>query len=106
MGVPIGSICEATPSEIKDNLQQKTKESFENAKRLISHRSTKLWEIINTGWIYKIAHVIPTCSKVVFEEKHDSLFDKLNEVRGLYGLLDDRLLKSIESSEIHNLIEN
>ncbi|MEO8664752.1 MAG: hypothetical protein ABI462_04580 [Ignavibacteria bacterium] len=105
LGIPIGSICEATKAEIEVKLQEKTKDSFERAKKLISHRSTTLWEILNTGWIYKVVHVIPTCSKLIFDAKHDSLYDKLNEVSGLFDLLDDRLLKSIESSEIHNLIE-
>jgi hypothetical protein len=104
--IPIGSICEASSSEVTKKLKAKTKEDFEGAKKLISERSTTLWEIINTGWIYKIAHIVPECSKIIFETKHDSLFDKLNEITEIYDLLDDRLLKSIESSEIHNLIEN
>jgi hypothetical protein len=103
-GIPIGAIRENSTEKILDSLKGEIID-FEISKRLISERATTLWEILNTGWVYKISTIIPECSKIIFEENDKCLYDKIPRVGELYNLCDDRILKSIEASALLQLIE-
>jgi hypothetical protein len=104
-GIPIGSIRD-TPSDRIQKMLNGDDSEFENAKKSISERSTSLWEILNTAWIYKISNIIPRCFKIIFEENDIPLYEKITKLGELHKLCDDRILKSIEASELVQLIEN
>lgn len=103
-GIPIGAIRENSSKIISESLSKENLD-LELSKKLISERGTTLWEILNAGWVYKISYIIPKCLKIIFEDNDNCLYDKLPRIGDLYDLCDDRILKSIEASELLQLIE-
>lgn len=82
------------------------KEEFTLIKEYLTERNADLWEIINAGWVYKIQKIIPFGLKLFFENTNDPISQKVTKYSESLELLDDRLLVSIETSKLIDLIEN
>ena len=80
-------------------------EELNNAKMALQETRTKLWEIINTGWINKIETIIPKAIETFFGDNNDTLSKKIEKYGNELKNYDDVLLKSIESSEIFKIME-
>lgn len=87
----------------KDGL---TTDEFSEIRNSLSDRNTELWEIINAGWVFKMNEFIPFGINLFFDNSEKSIDEKLNDYRVKLDLLDDRLLVSIETSKLIDIIEN
>lgn len=83
-----------------------TTEEFSVIRNSLSERNTELWEIINAGWLFKMNEFIPFGLKLFFDNSTKNIHEKLNDYREKLDLLDDRLLVSIETSKLIDIIEN
>lgn len=110
-GIPIASYHDIEKLEIvKKNYPQETSieiglEELNEAKAALQETRTKLWEIINTGWINKIENILPTAIRLFFENDEYSFIDKMKMFGNILEKNDNILLKSIESSEIFKIME-
>jgi len=75
------------------------------AKEALQETRTKLWEIINTGWINKIENILPIAIELFFDNDGYPFIDKMKMFGNMLEKNDNILLKSIESSEIFNIME-
>lgn len=108
--IPIGGYRIPT-NDINDSKKIKTKDfnldEFEEIKRSLTDRKTELWEIINAGWVYKVENLIPYGQKIFFKNKKNwNINKRFKKYSKKLDLLDDRLLVSIETSKLIDLIEN
>ena len=110
-GIPIASyhdieklevVQEKYVNEPKNNIGLK---ELNEAKEALQETRTKLWEIINTGWINKIENIIPTTIELFFNNSKISFGDKMKIFGNNLETNDIILLKSIESSEIFKIME-
>jgi hypothetical protein len=107
--IPIGSYRSHSKDEEyleKLKLKELTIDEFNLIKDSLTERNAELWEIINTGWVYKIQTIIPFGLKLFFESNEFSIEEKLKSYSEKLEMLDDRLLVSIETSKLIDLIEN
>lgn len=81
------------------------KEEFTFIKDYLTERNADLWEIINAGWVYKMQEIIPFGLKLFFENTSNSITEKVSLYSEKLERLDDRLLVSIETSKLIDLIE-
>lgn len=108
-GIPIGSVGEEPSSHILELLKEEdlTREDIEILKSSISERGTTIWEILNTGWVYKMEVSCNIGCEIFFNSPCTS-DDIINRIM-IYGetidFLDDRLLASINVSQIIKIIE-
>ncbi len=82
------------------------KEEFNSIKESLTERHTDMWEIINAGWVYKIQEIIPLGLELFFDKSHRSILENVQTYANKIELLDDRILVSIETSKLIDLIEN
>jgi len=75
------------------------------AKDSLQETRTKLWEIINTGWINKVENILPKSISLFFDNDKDSFIEKMETFSNDLEKYDSILLKSIESSEIFKIME-
>ena len=75
------------------------------AKEALQETRTKLWEIINTGWINKIENILPISIELFFDNGEYSFIEKMKIFGNILEKSDNILLKSIESSEIFKIME-
>jgi hypothetical protein len=92
----------------KKNYPEKnvTIEELNTAKDALQETRTKLWEIINAGWLNKIECLFPKSIELFFSGEDDSsLNKKIESFSNELENYDNVLLKSIESSEIFKIME-
>lgn len=110
-GIPIASYHDIEKFEIikkKYPQDPKTKISLKElneAKEALQETRTKLWEIINTGWINKIENILPLAIELFFDNDEYSFIDRMKIFGNMLEKNDNILLKSIESSEIFKIME-
>lgn len=107
--IPIGSYRshEMDKSNLtKLELNELSKEEFNQIRNSLTERNTELWEIINSGWVYKIKEIIPFGFELFFDKTELTIKEKVIAFGEKLELLDDRLLVSIETSKLIDLIEN
>ena len=81
-------------------------EHLNTAKSALQETRTKLWEILNAGWLNKIEFIIPNAIDLFFSNKFNKNFnEKLELYINELETYDRVLLKSIESSEIFKIME-
>lgn len=107
--IPVGGfrVKDEDANELK-KLREKTltQKTFDEIKNTLSERNSELWEIINAGWVYKISEHIPFGINLFFNDESKTIDEKVKEYGDKIELLDDRLLVSIETSKLIDLIEN
>ena len=108
-GIPIGSICDSDTESILEMLNENNLniEKLNYLKESVSERSCKLWEILNAGWIYKLEYLYNEATSIFFgsESGNRSFNEKTSNYGKLIDILDERLLSSINTSEIIKIIE-
>jgi hypothetical protein len=108
-GVPIGSVCIENGSDSKEILKKANLNEMEirTLKNSVSERGCKIWEILNTGWIYKLEQSCEIGEQIFFGEKYqnESIMKKINRYGEEIDFLDERLLASINTSQIIKIIE-
>ncbi len=78
---------------------------LEDGKKAINESRVLLWEIVNAGWVHKVEDLYPKAFDLFFSFKDRSLEGRLLEWGDEIESIDRLLLKSIEASEIHRLME-
>lgn len=110
-GIPIASYHNIEKLEVvKKKYLQESKNNIglkelNEAKEALQETRTKLWEIINTGWINKIENILPIAIELFFDNDEYSFIDKIKLFGEMLEKNDNILLKSIESSEIFKIME-
>lgn len=108
-GITIASYQELDKLEKAKNIYPEknvTLNDLNKAKDALQETRTKLWEIINAGWLNKIECLFPKAFKLFFSGEDDSNLNKKIESYGVeLENYDNVLLKSIESSEIFKIME-
>lgn len=106
-GIPVGSVCDDNTKQwqtaINSNNCDKT--MIDDIKSKISERSCKVWEILNAGWIFKLENTCAIGEKIFFKDDERPIVEKINDYGKAIDFLDDRLLSSINSSQIIKIIE-
>lgn len=108
-GIPIGSISHQDKTAVLDELQNAnlTKEDLKKLKNSVSERSCKIWEILNAGWLFKLEVLYKNGEQIFFTTNNTkSLELKIEEYGKIVDRLDERLLSSINTSQIMKIIEN
>jgi hypothetical protein len=108
-GIPIGSICDQNKAAFLDDLKNPnlTKEELKKLKNSVSERSCKIWEILNAGWLFKLEIIFKKGESIFFTNTNTkSLAEKIGDYGNLVDVLDERLLSSINTSQIMKIIEN
>ncbi len=108
-GIPIGSVCLPIEFDKEELLKKDHLSSAElnKLKEAVTERSTKVWEILNTGWLYKLEHGFISGENIFFKDTVDTdVMVKIDSYGKVIDFLDDRLLASISSAQIINIIEN
>jgi hypothetical protein len=109
-GIPIGSVCVNNGVDWKELMSKENleKDDIEKLKNSVSERSCKIWEILNAGWLYKLEHNCVLGEEIFFnaECEHKDIMTKIDKYGEAIDFLDDRLLASINTSQIINIIEN
>jgi hypothetical protein len=109
-GIPIGSVGTATLSDISDLIDKAdlNSEDIERLKASVSERGTKIWEILNTGWVYKLEESCNIGDKLFFDTTctNRDVMDRIFKYGETIDFLDDRLLASINVSQIIKIIEH
>ena len=84
-GIPIGSVLKNNNNNweellIKDILNN---EDLQLLKDSITERSCDIWEILNTGWIFKLENNFLKGELIFFSEKSSDkrIMDKINECK-------------------------
>lgn len=81
-------------------------EDLNMGKSALQETRTKLWEIINAGWINKIEYLLPKTMDLFFTNEEELTINEKIEIFDLeLQKYDNVLLKSIESSEIFKIME-
>lgn len=107
--IPIGSYrSHINDKSNLDKIESETitKKELNQIRDSLTERNTELWEIINAGWVYKIKETIPFGINLFFNNSSKSIESKVKVYGKKLELLDDRLLVSIETSKLIDLIEN
>ncbi len=81
------------------------REQLEDGKKAINESRVLLWEIVNAGWVYKVEGLYPKAFELFFGSQDRPLGRRVLEWGDEIENIDRLLLKSIEASEIHRLIE-
>ncbi|MCB0744750.1 MAG: hypothetical protein KDC67_12645, partial [Ignavibacteriae bacterium] len=106
-GLPIGTIRKPLDAKLIKDLDKDSHsislDDINNWKNASIERPTTHWEILNTGWIYKIEHI--KTSNLFFSDFDSNIQEKLDEYAEHIDKLDDILLHSISSSQIIKSIE-
>lgn len=108
-GIPIGSVVSQDSGTLLSLLKdpELSEKKLKDLKNEMSQRSSKIWEILNAGWIYKLEHSCKAGESIFFDTTSNS--SDVNLMIHEYGktidFLDERLLSSINSSQIINVIE-
>lgn len=108
-GIPIGSIRDQDKAKFLDELKNPnlTKEELKELKNSVSERSCKIWEILNASWLYKLENVCKIGASIFFDiTSTKSIEEKIEAYGKLVDVLDERLLSSINTSQIMKIIEN
>lgn len=109
-GITIASYPELDKLEIAKNMypiNEVNLEELNMGKEALQETRTKLWEIINAGWINKIESLFPTALELFFSNLGDTDFSANLHMYGVeLEKYDNVLLKSIESSEIFKIMED
>ena len=92
------SKLESLKKDIKDDVFCEIRDS-------LTDRKAELWEIINAGWVFKMSKNIPFGFKLFFDDDTKDIEEKLDGFSEKIELLDDRLLVSIETSKLIDIIE-
>ncbi len=104
-GITIGSYPDYDKKIMLENLKDFSKD-FDETKRTISEKGASIKQILTAGWVNKISYHFTYMNELIFNsDKVDVLYFE-QEYGKLIDKSDDRLLKSIESSELFYLIEN
>ncbi|CAN5200372.1 hypothetical protein BH09PAT2_BH09PAT2_08500 [soil metagenome] len=103
-GMPIG--CFHAPVQLQDDqhLKDMKAEELESIKELITDKGNSLLEILNAGWKTKFSQQM-TFIETVLDGSDVDLDKSISYYYDTIANRDDRLLKSIESSEIYSLLE-
>lgn len=104
-GITIGSYHDDNYEKILIDLNTGAKD-FDIIKKAISERGTSIREILNAGWVNKISNYFPYIMELIFSDKRINIPNYIEIIGNLIEESDDRLLKSIESSELFYIIEN
>lgn len=109
-GIPIGSVCDENEIDFKSILinPDLTKEELTKLKNSVTERSCKTWEILNAGWIFKLENSIQKGEQIFFnkENSEEDINKKIDSYGVVVDFLDERLLSSINTSQIIKIIEN
>lgn len=105
-GIPISSYSKPNPTGSPDQVGSTADYgAFEQLKNAVQEHRTFLWEIVNSGWLYKVEYLYPSAFGLFFNNSSSPLQERVDmwgkEIENMDGLL----LKSIESSEIQRLLE-
>jgi hypothetical protein len=103
-GIPIGSHSTYNKDQVLIDLENKDND-FDDIKSAISERGTSIRSILNAGWSNKIVNTFPKINKMLFSSNPCNLVDCVTEIGRYIEESDDRLLKSIETSELYYLLE-
>jgi hypothetical protein len=106
-GIPIGGVCDEISFDWK-SLLEKSEMSLEDLKKLkntVTERSCKIWEILNTAWVFKIENNCKKGAEIFFTNGSNSIMEKIQDYGEIIDHLDDRLLASINSAQIIKIIE-
>jgi len=107
-GVPIGSYTDPQLIETAKKKFLKGRidpEKLDEAKSTVQESRVLLWEVINAGWLYKINSIYPRAFTLFFGSDNTPIEKKVTSWGEEHEEIDRLLLKSIESSEIHRLLE-
>lgn len=99
--VPIGSIKKESVGDDFDFENT----NLEKLKELAVERSTTHWEILNSGWIYKIKFIENEGFNLFFDNPEMSVEQKMSKYGMQIDKLDEYLLHSISTSQIIKSIE-
>lgn len=111
VGIPIASYNDIEKLELIKNkylyipTSKIELKELNEAKEALQETRTKLWEIINTGWINKIENILPISIELFFDNGEYSFIEKMKIFGNILEKSDNILLKSIESSEIFKIME-
>jgi len=78
---------------------------LDDGKMAINESRVLLWEIVNAGWVYKVEGLYPKAFELFFTSQDRPLERRVLEWGDEIENIDRLLLKSIEASEVHRLIE-
>ncbi len=106
-GILIGSYPNQIQPEIKESfINGRIKsDSLDIAKNAVQEQRVLLWEIVNAGWLNKIESLYPWAFKLFFGENDLKIEEKIKYLGEELEIVDRLLLKSIEASEIHRVME-
>jgi hypothetical protein len=99
--IPIGSIKKQF---INDDDYKKLE--LKKIKELSVERPTTHWEMLNTGWIYKIQNIEDNGFEIFFNDFDENVEHKIDKYGYYIDKLDEYLLHSISTSQIIKSIEN
>ena len=108
-GIPIGSVHNIGEIKLKYLLNKNdlTNDELNQLKYLTSERRCKIWEILNVGWIFKLENCCKIGESIFFNEINikEDIIDKIDRYGNVIDSLDERLLSSINTSQIIKIIE-
>jgi hypothetical protein len=78
---------------------------LDRAKEAIQESRVWPWEIINAGWQHKIQYIYPEAFALFFDSDNAQINEKIEEWSLILDMTDRLLLKSIEVSEIQEIME-
>jgi hypothetical protein len=78
---------------------------FDQVRQAVQESRALLWEIVNAGWVHKIRSIYPKAFARFFTPSNIALQENIENWGEELEATDRLLLKSIESSEIHRLME-
>lgn len=106
-GIPIGSVYALNRSSSYLVSDEITIDQLEPLKTKVTERSCKTWEILNAGWIYKIENNFKRGCEIFFDNQESSTIkEKISTYGDVINSLDERLLSSINTSQIIKIIES
>jgi len=108
-GITIGSYPD--PKKIEDAERKYGKgkietDDLDDAKNSVQESRVLLWEIVNAGWLHKVEHIYPRAFELFFQKDKKIPSKELNDWGDIIEGVDKLLLKSIEASEIHRVMED
>jgi hypothetical protein len=107
-GIPIGSyhnpeLVQPTTEAFREVETNTLK--FDQVRQAVQESRALLWEIVNAGWVHKIRSIYPKAFARFFTPSNIALQENIENWGEELEATDRLLLKSIESSEIHRLME-
>lgn len=107
-GIPIGSY--PNPERVKQAIESLEERNlngskFDELKEASQESRTLIWEIVNAGWVHKVRSGYPSAFALFFSAGDASVQSRMLTWGKELEVADKLLLKSIESSEIHRLLE-